>query len=71
MDLYEQTEGATLSGIAGDLGMARGTLAAWLTTFGSGTAGTDDDTLPGSPPAAARGRSPGGDAGPAGRSRRR
>ena len=26
VDLYEQTEGATLSGIAGDLGLVRGTL---------------------------------------------
>ena len=54
VDLYEQTEGATLSGIAGDLGLARGTLAAWVTTFGSGTT-----TAAGSPPAAARGSSPG------------
>ncbi len=28
VDLYESTEGATLSGIADDLGLARGTLAA-------------------------------------------
>ena len=28
VDLYESTEGATLSGIAGDLGLAGGTLAA-------------------------------------------
>ncbi len=27
VDLYESTEGATLKGIAGDLGIARGTLA--------------------------------------------
>ena len=32
VDRYEQTEGATLSGIAGDLGLARGTLAAWVAT---------------------------------------
>jgi len=37
VDLYESTEDATLSGIAGDLGLARGTLAAWVTTFGRGT----------------------------------
>ena len=55
VDLYEQTEGATLAGIAGDLGLARGTLAAWVATIGSGTT-----TSPaGSPAAAARGSSPG------------
>ncbi len=40
VNLYESTEGATLSGIAGDLGLARGTLAAWVTTFGHGTTTT-------------------------------
>ena len=50
VDLYEQTEGATLSGIAGDLGLARGTLAAWVATFGRGTT-----TSAGSPPEAPRG----------------
>ena len=55
VDLYEQTEGATLAGIAGDLGLARGTLAAWVATIGSATT-----TSPaGSPAAAARGNSPG------------
>ena len=48
----------TLSGIAGDLGIARGTLTDWLTTFGSGTR-----TAAASPPTAASGRSPGADAG--------
>ena len=57
VDLYESTEGATLSGIAGDLGLARGTLAAWVTTFGRGTTASA-----GSPLAAARGSSPGADA---------
>ncbi len=37
VDLYESTEGATLKGIAGDLGLARGTLAAWVTALGHGT----------------------------------
>ncbi len=37
VDLYESTEGATLSGIAGDLGIARGTLADWVAALGSGT----------------------------------
>ncbi len=57
VDLYESTEGATLSGIAGDLGLARGTLAAWVSTFGSGTTASA-----GSPPAGTRGSSPGADA---------
>ena len=34
VDLYESTEGATLSGIASDLGIARGTLADWVRTLG-------------------------------------
>ena len=54
VDLYESTEGATLSGIASDLGIARGTLADWVATFGSGTKtaststpSTSPSTLPG------------------------
>lgn len=38
VDLYESTEGATLSGIATDLGIARGTLADWVAALGTGTA---------------------------------
>jgi transposase len=37
VDLYESTPGATLSGIADDLGIARGTLADWVKTFGTGS----------------------------------
>jgi transposase len=37
VDLYESTEGATLKGIAGDLGIARGTLAQWVGALGTGT----------------------------------
>lgn len=37
VDLYESTPGATLRGIADDLGMARGTLADWVKTFGTGS----------------------------------
>jgi transposase len=37
VDLYESTEGATLRGIAGDLGIARGTLAQWVGALGTGT----------------------------------
>ena len=58
VDLYEQTGAATLSGITGDLGLARGTLAAWVITFGRGPT-----AAAGSPPAAARGSSPGPDSG--------
>lgn len=36
VDLYEQTERATLRGIAADLGISRGTLADWVKTLGSG-----------------------------------
>ncbi len=31
VDLYESTPGATLKGIAADLGIASGTLADWVT----------------------------------------
>ena len=37
VDLYESTGGATFKGIATDLGIARGTLAAWAATLGKGT----------------------------------
>ena len=37
VDLYESTPGATLSGIADDLGISRGTLADWVKTFGTGS----------------------------------
>lgn len=36
VDLYESTPGATLKGIADDLGIARGTLAEWVRTRGTG-----------------------------------
>jgi transposase len=37
VDLYESTPGATLRGIAEDLGISRGTLAEWVKTFGTGS----------------------------------
>jgi len=37
VDLFESTQGATFQGIAADLGIARGTLAQWVRTLGSGT----------------------------------
>ena len=48
VDLYESTEGATLKGIAGDLGIARGTLAEWVAALGTGTrtASTGSSTTP-------------------------
>lgn len=50
VDLYESTEGATLRGIAGDLGIARGTLAEWVGALGTGTttASTGSATTPSS-----------------------
>jgi transposase len=48
VELYESTEGATLTGIAGDLGIARGTLAQWVGALGTGTttASTGSATTP-------------------------
>ena len=40
VDLYESTPGATLKGIAADLGISRGALREWVDTFGSGTTTT-------------------------------
>ena len=36
VDLYESTPGATLRGIAADLGIVRGTLSEWVRTHGTG-----------------------------------
>ncbi len=36
VDLYESTPGATVRGIAADLGVERGTLRHWLDLFGTG-----------------------------------
>jgi transposase len=61
VDLYESTEGATLSGIASDLGIARGTLADWVATFGSGIrTGPTAAASASPPPPGAAGRSDGG-----------
>ena len=38
VDLYESTPGATLKGIAADLGVSRGALKEWADKLGSGTA---------------------------------
>ncbi|ADG76917.1 Transposase [Tsukamurella paurometabola] len=37
VDLYESTPGATLQGIAADLGVSRGSLKGWVDKLGSGT----------------------------------
>ena len=37
VDLYESTPGATLKGIAADLGISRGALKEWVERLGSGT----------------------------------
>jgi transposase len=36
VDLFESTPGATLKGIAADLGVSRGALKEWVDKFGSG-----------------------------------
>jgi transposase-like protein len=43
--LYESTPGATVRGIADDLGIERGTLRGWLETLGTGKKTAADGTL--------------------------
>ena len=50
VDLYESTPGATLKGIAADLGVSRGSLKEWVDKLGSRT------TTAGAPTAAPAGR---------------
>ncbi|ABL81662.1 transposase IS3/IS911 family protein [Nocardioides sp. JS614] len=49
VDLYESTPGATVRGIADDLGVERGTLRHWLEQFGTGKKTAADGTLTSSP----------------------
>jgi transposase len=49
VDLYESTPGATVRGIADDLGVERGTLRHWLALFGTGKKTAADGTLIRSP----------------------
>src|SRR4051812_33462321 len=49
VDLYESTPGATVRGIADDLGVERGTLRHWLDAFGTGKKTAADGTLTASP----------------------
>ncbi|TCN39497.1 transposase [Rhodococcus sp. SMB37] len=37
VELYESTPGATIRGIAADLGLVRGTLTDWIDHYGTGT----------------------------------
>lgn len=69
VDLYESTPGATVRGIAEDLGIVRGTLSQWLEAYGTGKKTAADGTLTTSPLHAKRpGSRPGspGRSGPAG-----
>ncbi len=45
VDLYESTPGATVRGIAEDLGIVRGTLRQWLEAYGTGKKTAADGTL--------------------------
>jgi transposase len=49
VDLYESTPGATVGGIAEDLGIVRGTLRAWLEAYGTGRKTAADGTPTWSP----------------------
>ena len=49
VDLYESTPGATVRGIAEDLGIVRGTLRHWLEVYGTGKKTSADGTLTSSP----------------------
>ncbi len=49
VDLYESTPGATVRGIAEDLGIVRGTLRQWLEAYGTGKKTAADGTSMSSP----------------------
>ncbi len=49
VDLYESTPGATVRGIAEDLGIVRGTLRHWLEAYGTGKKTAPDGTTTSSP----------------------
>ncbi len=49
VDLYESTPGATVRGIAEDLGIVRGTLRTWLDAYGTGKKTAADGTPTTSP----------------------
>ena len=61
VDLYESTPGATVAGVADDLGIVRGTLRDWLKAYGTGKKTATDGTairspLRAKPPASTPGR---------------
>jgi transposase len=61
VDLYESTPGATLKGIAADLGVVRGTLRHWVDLYGTGkTTTADGATTPRPTKAASSGAPPTG-----------
>ena len=45
VDLYESTPGATLRGIAADLGIVRGTLSEWVRAHGTGRKTAADGSM--------------------------
>ena len=49
VDLYESTPGATVRGIAADLGVERGTLRHWLDRYGTGKKTAPDGSTAASP----------------------
>lgn len=49
VDLYESTPGATVRGIAEDLGIVRGTLRQWLQAYGTGKKTAADGPLTSTP----------------------
>ena len=49
VDLYESTPGATLKGIAADLGVVRGTVRHWVDQYGTGKKTAADGTTTTSP----------------------
>jgi len=49
VDLYESTPGATVRGIAADLGIVRGTLRHWLEVYGTGAKTAVDGSATPSP----------------------
>lgn len=63
VDLYESTPGATVRGIAEDLGIERGTLRHWLEAFGTGKK-TAADGSPTASPLRAKPTGAGGSPGP-------
>jgi transposase len=60
VDLYETTPGATLKGIAADLGVVRGTLKHWVDQYGTGKKTAADGTTTTRPTSAKVGSLPAG-----------